>query len=241
MGVGKRLIIADIHIGIEHKFYNAGMKIPSQTKALLHEIETIADEHGFKNIIFLGDVKEKVPGTSFQEMRELPDFFSHLSDIAKVDVIIGNHDTGLDAIISKNARFHKSMKIGKIFLAHGHIWPERDMLNSRTVIIGHEHPQIEFSDVMGYHFTERAWVRANLSWNKIKSHYRLKERTKLPRLIIMPAFNRFCGGLRMNRQYAKTKRPDGTVGLGPIARSADIKNADIYLLDGTYIGKLNSL
>jgi len=95
--------------------------------------------------------------------------------------------------------------------------------------------------VLGYRFTQQVWIRAKLSWGKISKQYKLKKRAALPELVVMPAFNMFSGGISLNRNYEKTKRQDGSIGLGPVARSADMNNADIYLLDGTHLGKLKDL
>ncbi|NOX71482.1 MAG: hypothetical protein GXO64_02170, partial [Candidatus Micrarchaeota archaeon] len=128
--------------------------------------------------------------------------------------------------------------IGDSYLVHGHAWPSKEFAEYKYLIIGHEHPQIEFRDALGYRFRERIWVKASLKTHLILAHYKKAKMQKLPKLIILPAFNRLCGGICLNENYERVKRADGTIGLGPVARSADMGNAEIYLLDGTNIGKL---
>jgi metallophosphoesterase superfamily enzyme len=63
----------------------------------------------------------------------------------------------------------------------------------------------------------------------------LLNKAKSPKLIIMPAFNDILGGLPLNRL--------GTSRMGPILRSGslDTANSEVYLLDGTFLGKLRSI
>jgi hypothetical protein len=58
----------------------------------------------------------------------------------------------------------------------------------------------------------------------------------------MPSFNDFLGGRPIN-----ATRPRKEIGsealIGPLLRSeaVDVDNADLYLLDGTFLGSLNHL
>jgi metallophosphoesterase superfamily enzyme len=47
----------------------------------------------------------------------------------------------------------------------------------------------------------------------------------------MPAFNSLCGGLAIN-QFGIS---------GPLGKYIDINNAQIYLLDGSSLGKLKNI
>jgi uncharacterized protein len=239
--IRRKLVIADLHIGIEWGFYKSGIKIPSQTHTMIERLGKLVKEHGIKEIIILGDLKHEVPGTSFQEMREVPEFIDQLKALAAVRIISGNHDSDLGKMLGKNVKIERGMKCGDCYLSHGHMWPDEDFLGCKTLIIGHEHPQIEIRDALGYRFTERVWIRAKLSWPKISGRYNLKKKTKLPELIIMPAFNHFTGGLCLNSDYERARREDGKIGLGPLARSADIRNAEVFLIDGTHLGKIKDI
>ncbi|MBN2101660.1 MAG: metallophosphoesterase [Candidatus Aenigmarchaeota archaeon] len=239
--IGRKLIVADLHLGIESKFYKDGIKMPSQTKAVAEKIRRLVEEYELSEVIFIGDIKHEVPGTSFQEQREIPEFMDSVKKSAKVRVLSGNHDGDIERMLGNKIKIEKEIKTRNIYLTHGHIWPDRKFLECKTIIIGHEHPQIEFRDALGYRFTEQVWIRAKLSWPKISKQYRLKKKIMLPELVIMPAFNRFSGGISLNGRYAKTKRTGNAIGLGPIARSANMRSSDIYLLDGTHLGKLKDL
>ena len=74
----------------------------------------------------------------------------------------------------------------------------------------------------------------------LKEHYNLKARVK--EIFIMPSFNDFLGGRPVNET-----RPRKEIGsealIGPVLRSeaVDVDNAELYLLDGTFLGTLNQL
>ncbi len=82
--------------------------------------------------------------------------------------------------------------------------------NAKRIVIGHNHPVLRFDDKIGARYYERVWL--------------VDDKNKI---IIMPAFNSLIGGKAVN---------DGEF-QGPIAKK--MKNPDIYLLDGTFVGKLN--
>ena len=58
---------------------------------------------------------------------------------------------------------------------------------------------------------------------------------KNPNLVVLPAFNDLVGGLSLN---SKNRGYRGPLFSYP---EIDVKNSDIYLLDGTYIGTIERL
>jgi metallophosphoesterase superfamily enzyme len=71
-------------------------------------------------------------------------------------------------------------------------------------------------------------------------HYRVKSKTT--QLFIMPSFNEFLGGKPLNEKRAIGKA-EAKTNVGPVLRSevVDMANAEIYLLDGTFLGALKQL
>lgn len=230
--IEKNLIIADLHLGIEYEFYKSGVKIPSQTEKIKNRIEKILVQSKAKKLIILGDVKHKVPGISKQELREIPAILEYFKDKIAVEIIPGNHDGGLKNLINLKIWPAKGLKLDDYFLTHGHCWPSKDFLTTKYVIIGHQHPQIEFKDSLGYKFTEPVWLKAELIKNKIIKKYGKVKRS--PKLIVMPVFNEFAGGISLNKISKKEL-------LGPIIKCANLPKAKIYLLDGTFLGELGKL
>jgi metallophosphoesterase superfamily enzyme len=84
------------------------------------------------------------------------------------------------------------------------------------------------TDRLNYKTFEPCWIKANF----IKWKFQEKFKTdKIPNILIMPTFNKLCGGIAINRE--------GVV--GPIGRLIDLKKAEVYLLDGTFLGKVQDL
>ena len=73
----------------------------------------------------------------------------------------------------------------------------------------------------------------------VKKHYGFKPLTK--QLFIMPSFNDFLGGRAVNEVRRQKLGGDGLI--GPVLRSeaVDVDGAELYLLDGTYLGTLSQL
>jgi len=71
---------------------------------------------------------------------------------------------------------------------------------------------------------------------------RLNVRFKASEFFIVPYFNDFLGGRAINRKSAE-RGAKSVEYLGPVLRSGsvDTENAEIYLLDGTYLGTVSQL
>jgi hypothetical protein len=244
---GDALVVADLHIGIEWEFFKAGIKVPSNTNAMRDRLDKIVKETGVKRLVILGDIKHRVPGSTKQELREVPEFLSHFSGKMKVELLPGNHDGRLMDFVPRGVKIQKStgMAIGNCFFVHGHTWPSEGFLKSDYVIVGHEHPQVEFRDKLGYRFLEQVWIRAQLRKKPIAKRYKMKDsgKMRLPEMIIMPRFNPLCGGISMNQPLAEIEKEHKkyNAGLGPLVRSSDLQNSSVYLLDGTLLGKMKGL
>ncbi len=74
----------------------------------------------------------------------------------------------------------------------------------------------------------------------LKKHYNISLKTK--EILIMPSFNDFLGGRPINETRSR-KEIGAEALIGPVLRSeaVDVDNAELYLLDGTYLGTLNQL
>ena len=126
--------------------------------------------------------------------------------------------------------------------------------------MGHLHPVVVFRDPAGFKITRQIWMLANCDSaglarillqkhnikiegtvaKTLKMHYNI--RLKTTEILIMPSFNDFLGGRPVNE--TRSRKEIGAEGLiGPVLRSeaVDVDNAELYLLDGTYLGTLNQL
>jgi putative SbcD/Mre11-related phosphoesterase len=223
--------VGDLHVGIESELRSKGVHVPSQTHRM--ERELISLSPGRQRIVLLGDVKNKVPGSTQQEYAELPRFFRALKrHYGEVDVVRGNHDTNIEDFLPEGITVHPStgFRIGDVGFVHGHTWPSPEVMACKTLIIGHNHPTIALEDSLGNISKEPCWVRFKL---KETAHQRYVE---LPEEIIMvPAFNRTLGGSPVNIEKGKL--------LGPLFGEdmVDLKDARVYLPDGIYLGMIGSL
>jgi putative SbcD/Mre11-related phosphoesterase len=237
---GNVLFIADIHFGIEHSLAKAGAHVPSQTKSITKHIIDLCTKHLIKHLVILGDIKHTVPGTSRQEWFELPEVFDRIAEhVITIDIIPGNHDGGLRKIIghaNEKIKIHsnKGEVLFGIGVFHGHTWPSEEVLKTEHVLLAHNHPHILFVDKLGGRASYACWVRGKLYKRKALERYpEVKDFN--PEMIVMPAFNDLGSGTPVN-----IPKPDF---LGPILRNQfiDLKNSNIYLLDGTSLGKLRDI
>lgn len=254
---GQSLVIADLHIGAESRMRAAGMKMPSQIDKLLKNTINLIKKTKAKKLFILGDIKQQVPGISFQEEREVPIFFKALQELVEVHILPGNHDGKLEDIL-KGVEFHPSTGIlyKNFYLMHGNTWPSKSFLEADYIILGHNHPVVKFRDKLGYSWRERVWVRSNLNKSIIKERYK-KLPVSLPELIVMPAYNPIVGGKAINEIISRTdlhkqssqNRPAAHTTLhkqpsqfmGPLAKSANAKTTRVFLLDGTLLGTLGKI
>lgn len=237
--VGKSLVIADLHLGIEREFHNSGIKFPSQTEKVRDRIDDLIEETEPEMLIMLGDVKHKVPGISLQEVREIPKFLRHFSERLEVGIVPGNHDAGIGDFAPKAVKIHPAtgLRLDGVFLNHGHTWPDPVFMQCGTIVLGHQHPLVEFKDKLMYRFVEPVWIRGRLSRGRIEARYKTVPKS-LPSVVIMPAFNEIAGGIAINS--SPRGRPAEDV-LGPLMRSVDKKTVSAHMLDGTCLGKLKDL
>jgi putative SbcD/Mre11-related phosphoesterase len=228
----KILVVADLHIGIEEELKEAGFILPSQTKKMVDLLVSILKKTEPDKLVILGDAKHNIPKTSRQEWSEVPDAIqAALEYVDEIEILPGNHDGGIRKIVPENVRIgiSKGTTVGDVGLFHGHAWPSEDVMRSKVAIMAHNHPVILFMDKLGLRTSKRCWMRAN--FRRKSDRYK-----KMPKeLIIIPAFNEFCGGTPINDPKSKL--------LGPVLSNKFLvlKKSKVHLLDGTYLGILSDL
>ncbi|OGS44822.1 MAG: hypothetical protein A3K76_06725 [Euryarchaeota archaeon RBG_13_57_23] len=227
--IGSRnwVCIADLHIGIEVQLRRAGFNIPSQAANMLAEIQKLAP-HG-DNLLILGDVKHRIPAVSYKEDREIPPFLNSLLETYEsITIVAGNHDGGLGAILPEGIRAVSGggVLVEDFGAIHGHVWPSKEAMKGRVLVMGHIHPSILLVDSLGGKNNEKCWVRGRLSKDKAAERY-----DSCPReLIVVPAFNPLLTGTPINRRSGMM--------LGPVFRNQLVDPASIraHLLNGTDLG-----
>lgn len=256
----RTLVIADLHIGWEIALSQKGIHIPTQTPKLLQKLKDLIAIYKPEKLLILGDVKHTVATAEIGEWHDIPNFFNELKrQIREIHVIRGNHDGSLEPLLPENIEILSATgtTIGEVGLFHGHRWPSPALLKCKTLMMGHVHPIVAFRDPAGFRITRQVWVKAECDGTKLaetllqkhrikidgsvketlRKHYRIKSETS--QLFIMPSFNEFLGGRPLNR-----RKTSGTERImGPVLRSeaVNMKDAETYLLDGTFLGTLNQL
>jgi hypothetical protein len=259
----KTLVIADPHMGWELSLQDKGIHVPSQTPKILKKLVDLLVEHKPDSLMIVGDVKYTVVISEPGEWHDIPDFFSELQKHVKdIGVIRGNHDANLEPMLPEAVKMHPAggITIGDVGLFHGHKWPSPALLGCKTMVMGHLHPVVVFRDPAGFKITRQAWMRVDCNGKALaktllqkhgvkiqdtveetlQKHYGVEIRAA--EVFIMPSFNDFLGGRAVNET-----RPRKEIGaealIGPVLRSdaVDVEDAELYLLDGTFVGTLKQL
>jgi putative SbcD/Mre11-related phosphoesterase len=256
------LVVADLHIGWEVKLAEQGIHVPSQTPKILEKIIQLIENCKPTGIIFLGDVKHAIAKVEMEEWRDIPDFFEAIAKrVSNIQIIQGNHDGNLEPLLPETTKILPPTGIvfGDVGLFHGHTWPAPELLRCRNLITGHVHPTVAFRDPIGFRITRQVWVKAkcdceHLAESFLKSlnikpakdpidllqkHFKIRFRAL--HLFIMPSFNDFLGGRPINEKRLKAQKSSAFI--GPILRSksVNIDDAEVYMLDGTFLGTVNQL
>jgi metallophosphoesterase superfamily enzyme len=211
----------------------------------------------------LGDIKDAIAKVEIEEWRDIPDFFETINEkVADIQVVLGNHDGNLEPLLPETIKIipPTGTIFGDVGLFHGHAWPAPELLGCRSLVTGHVHPTVAIRDPMGFRMTRQVWVKAPCDGEQLaksllkhlgakKSSNNLstldsqvKGKLKVSQLFIMPSFNQFLGGRPINERKVVKREKTGAF-IGPVLRSGSVNlnEAEIYLLDGTFLGTVEQL
>ncbi len=221
-GEPRTLVVSDLHVGLEEELRRNGIFLPPQTRRLADRIISIAGESSSRRLVLLGDVKHSVTGLSQYEFRELHELFSALLPaFDEIIIVPGNHDAGLAQMslgpirLAGQGGLVLEVMGRKVGLAHGHT--RIDFLSgSDLVVVGHNHLYIRGGPGRNY----PVWVRCVKCGG-------------VPEIIVLPAFNELLGGAALEDSEPR----------GPVMRLIleNGERAEIYTLDGYYLGRLSSV
>lgn len=226
----KLLVIADLHIGIETELREYGLNTPIQTKNITNHIISLCKKNNPRDIILLGDIKHNIPSSTIEERRDVKNLLKEIQVYGKIHILPGNHDGNIRKITPKEAIIHPSdgISFNNVGFVHGHRWPNNRIMQCEQIIIGHTHPTIMLTDRLGYKTYEPCWLKGNFIQNKLKEKY---PNSKISEILIIPAFNPLCGGIAVNHEGVA----------GPMGKLIDIKNSQIYLIDGSSLGNVKNI
>ena len=263
LGAQRTIVVADLHIGWEMSLSDQGIHVPTQTPKLLKKLLDLLFTYSPQRLLILGDVKHTVATAEKAEWRDVPDFFTELrKHVKEIMILRGNHDGNLQPLLPEHVETLPAtgLTLNDVGFFHGHQWPSPSLLKCRTLVMGHVHPVIAFRDPTGFRVVRQVWIKANCNPAELtkillekhegkiqnspeatlQKHYRIKARSS--RLFIMPSFNDFLGGRPLNERRTR-KKDNAEMVAGPVLRSeaVDMKNAEVLLLDGTFMGTLEQL
>ncbi|MFN4132959.1 MAG: metallophosphoesterase [Candidatus Hadarchaeales archaeon] len=232
------LVVTDLHIGIEWELSQQGVSLPSQLPKLKKRLLNLIKGERAKRLIFLGDIKHNIPVSSWQEWGEIPRLLEELSGVVEVEIIPGNHDGDIKGMVPKDVVLHdvRGVTLGEVGLVHGHAWPKPELFQTEVLVTGHDHPAVEFRDSLGGRIFEKVWLRGKLNVKKLPKKIRGAAGKEAPQFLVVPAFSELVGGAAVNGRLREPL-------VGPFFRSGavDLNRAEIYLLDGTFLGEVRNL
>ncbi len=214
-------------------------------------------------IIFLGDVKHTVAGVEIEEWRDVPAFFEAIQkEVPDVRIVPGNHDGTLEPLLPETVRIlpYTGITLGDVGFFHGHAWPAPELLGCHSLVTAHVHPVVAFRDPIGFRIRRQVWVKAKCNSLELAKpllkrlgvktdrapeellQNRFNVKPRASKLFVMPSFNDFLGGQAINKKSLGKGRGAGRY-IGPVLRSGsvNIEKAEIYLLDGTFLGSISQL
>ena len=204
--IGGRLLIADVHLGIEFELRKKGVNIGGREKPEATKINDLLESARADELWVLGDLKHDVRGFEKQERFMMHRFLKEL-DAEKVFVVKGNHDSLLEKMRGITVFPPQGTVIeegGKSYgLVHGHAAPSKKVLEANRILCGHQHPRYSFKDSLGS-WSVPCWVKTG-------------------KTLVFPAFGELSGGAEANKKKF----------IGPLLKNAG-KTA-FYGLDGVKI------
>lgn len=231
------IVVADLHLGYEHKLHKKGIVVKSRTGEILSSILTIVESEKPDRLVLVGDIKDDLFGADPGTARELELFFHKLKgSVENITVVKGNHDGRIEELLPDT--FHKLGPRGGVIegigFFHGHSWPSVDVLESPLVVTAHNHPT--FASILAgeRYYYHPCWIRGKLDTQKVLEHYPEADHERMGKaeIIVMPSFTKTGKGVVVN-----TER----IFLGPVLANGLLceKHSRAYLLDGTELGYLD--
>ncbi len=208
------VVIADLHIGYEDELREKGVIVPSQWKNMRNRIESIMEKTQANRLIILGDIKHNILRTP----RYVREFFDDMP--YEIVAVKGNHDGGIEEMVDFKVYPSQGFRIGKYGFIHGHSWPSEDVVKADFLFMGHMHPEIELFDSLKKSNKMACILYGSLNEKGIEKY------GKDISIFVLPAFNPLVG--------AAIGKP-----LGPLFTNNLVADMDVYLLNGTYLGKRN--
>ncbi len=226
----RALVVADYHAGIEAGLRRDGVELDSDADGRLAALTGLLDRTGPDRLVVLGDLGHAIGSPGRTEREEIESVLAAAAERVPVTVVPGNHDGALDELVGEYDRISlapgQGTRLGEVGFAHGHTWPDPEVLAAEVLCLGHEHPVVRLEDEVGGWRVERVWLRGAVDPAPFRSQH--DDGEPVPEeLVVFPAFNDRSGGTWIN--------VPGRDFLSPFLPAA-LADGQAYLLDGTHLG-----
>ncbi len=210
----KAVVVADLHIGYEKALKSEGINVKPQTQMMIENLRKILKDKDADKLIILGDVKHSI-GTC-RDIKKLEDL--------DVEIIVskGNHDGGIEEMMNAKIYGSEGFTLGDYGFIHGHSWPKDEVMEKKYVFMGHLHPEIELRDSIGKIHRYPCHLVGKLTETGRKRY------SGDPKIFVVAAFNPMVGSSVVDP-------------IGPLMRNGVVGDFRVFLLNGTYLGKLEEL
>ena len=231
--INRVLVISDLHLGNNHWLQNS--EISSDWYHIIKEIEIelrdIVFSKNVNSIVLLGDIKNNYYKVEKEDWTLIPNFLHSLSEVCKVYLIPGNHDSRLELITPENVDLIgiKGMVLDDILLTHGHTFPSELRSNINKIIMGHIHPT--FSRGNSILNGQKIWI-----FLKVKKESIFPSTSGSLDVVLIPSFSKYTFGTGKFRD----KKLSSPI-LKKLLRKGTIDKCFIAAMDGTIIGNENTL
>ena len=227
----RALVVADYHAGIEAGLRREGVELPSRAPQRRAALVGLVDRQAPDRLVVLGDLNDAIGDPGRAERDEVTALFEALPPDLAVTVAKGNHDGDLEALLadvpqSVSVAPGHGVRLGAVGFAHGHTWPNPDVLAARVVCVGHEHPVVRLEDEVGGRRVERVWLRGEIAPEPFEEFHG-RDLDLAGELVVFPGFNELSGGTWINVADQDFLSPFLPAGLD---------DGEAYLLDGTRLG-----
>lgn len=138
------LVVADLHLGCEAALEQEGLSIPRvQTRKIRGYVRDLIDRVSPSKLVVAGDLKHNFSRNLMQEWEDVSRFVRGLSEAVPVEVVKGNHDNFLGAILRElGVPLAMEVDVGGVRVVHGHAGTRSDA----PTILGHVHPSLGLRD-----------------------------------------------------------------------------------------------
>ena len=165
-------IIADLHLGFENVMQDYGIAFPRmQIKDVLESVEKLVEKYNIEKLIIAGDFKHEFSRNLPYEWEDVELFLKTFKNL-NIEVVRGNHDNFLAAILAKHGvELKEKIDVCGWTIVHGH-----KECDAKRIIMGHEHPAVKVRKGGVYSFPCYLHVKAK------------KE------IVVLPAFSPLMSG-----------------------------------------------